>query len=105
MALIGNLKSGWSKVVSVYGKVPFFYYILHFYLIQFLVVIAFFASGYTTAQIADGQTPFLFRPLNFGFDLWVVYLVWMAVVSILYLPCRWFYRYKISHSQWWLRYL
>jgi uncharacterized membrane protein len=105
MVLLENVRSGWSNVVSVYGKVPFFYYVLHFYLIHIITVIAFFASGYGTADIADGQTPFLFRPLNFGFDLWVVYLIWIAVVSLLYLPCRWFYRYKTTHTQWWLRYI
>ena len=72
LALIENVKAGWSKVVSVYGKVPFFYYIVHFYLIHGLLVIVFFASGYTTAEIADTQTPFFFRPLNFGYNLWIV---------------------------------
>lgn len=105
MALMENIKAGWSKVVSVYGRVPFFYYILHFYLIHIFCVIVFFASGYTVDQINDRQTPFLFRPLNFGFDLWVVYAIWIAVVAILYFPCRWFYRYKMQHSQWWLRYI
>lgn len=105
LALIENVRAGWSKVVSVYGRVPFFYFILHFYLIHGLLVIVFFASGYTTAEIADNQTPFFFRPLNFGYNLWVVYGIWIAIVSILYFPCLWFYRYKMQHRQWWLRYV
>lgn len=105
MALMENVRSGWSKIVSVYGRVPFFYYILHFYIIHVLTVIVFFASGYTTTEIADPQSLFLFRPINFGFDLWIVYVIWIAIVASLYFPCRWFYKYKIQHSQWWLRYL
>ncbi|MGZ5221211.1 MAG: DUF1624 domain-containing protein [Chitinophagaceae bacterium] len=105
MALTENINAGWSKVVSVYGRVPFFYYILHFYVIHIFCVIAFFASGYTVDQINDRQTPFLFRPLNFGFNLLIVYAIWIAVVAILYVPCRWFYRYKMQNSQWWLRYV
>jgi hypothetical protein len=105
MALIENVKAEWSMVVSVYRRVPFFYFILHFYLIHALLVIVFFASGYTTAEIADIQTPFFFRPLNFGYNLWIVYGIWMAIVSALYFPSLWFYRYKMQHSQWWLRYV
>lgn len=105
MAVMENVRSGWSKIVSVYGRVPFFYYILHFYLIHSLTVIVFFATGHTTAEIIDPQSLFLFRPANFGYDLWVVYVIWIAVVASLYFPCRWFYRYKTQHSQWWLRYL
>ena len=105
MALIENVRSGWAKIVSVYGRVPFFYYILHFYLIHGLLIIVFFASGYTTAQIVDPQSLFFFRPVNFGYDLWIVYIIWIAIVATLYFPCRWFYRYKMQHSQWWLRYL
>ncbi len=105
LALFENTRTRWSQIISIYGKVPFFYYILHFYLIHTSLVIVFFASGFTSAEISDGQTPFFFRPLNFGYSLWIVYIIWLAVVALLYYPCRWFYRYKSSHSQWWLKYL
>jgi uncharacterized membrane protein len=105
LAVAENIRSGWSKLVAVYGRVPFFYYILHFYIIHVLTVIVFFATGHTTAQINDPQSIFLFRPANFGFDLWVVYVIWMTIIASLYLPCRWFNKYKRHHSQWWLRYV
>lgn len=105
LALFENTRGRWSQIISIYGKVPFFYYILHFYLIHTALVIVFFASGFTSAEISDRQTPFFFRPLNFGYSLWIVYLIWLAVVALLYFPCRWFHRYKTSHSQWWLKYL
>lgn len=94
-----------AAFLTVYGKVPFFYYVLHFYLIHFLTVIAFFATGHHSSQIIDPNVPFLFRPATFGFDLWVVYLIWMFVVVVLYRPCLWFGRYKKGHKQWWLSYL
>lgn len=105
LSFMEGIRTSWSKVASVYGKVPFFYYVLHFYLIHLFTVIVFFATGHTTAQIVDNTTPFLFRPANFGYGLPVVYAVWLLVVAILYLPCRWFHRYKMSHSNWWLKYL
>jgi uncharacterized membrane protein len=105
LALAENIKAKWSKVVTVYGRVPFFYYVPHFYILHILLVIAFFSTGHTTAQIKDPSVLFLFRPLTFGFSLPVVYIIWIAVVASLYYPCRWFYKYKTTHGQWWLKYL
>lgn len=94
-----------SRFARVYGKVPFFYYVLHFYLLHLLLVLLFFASGYSTSQIADPSIPFYFRPANFGYGLPIVYLIWLLVVLSLYYPCRWFGKYRQNHAQWWLSYL
>lgn len=105
LSLIENAQSKFSRILITYGRVPFFYYVIHFYLIHGLCVIFFFASGYTASEIIDRNTPFLFRPEHFGFDLWVVYAVWLFVIIILYKPCKWFQRYKETHNQWWLSYV
>jgi uncharacterized membrane protein len=105
LALLENIQSGFTKVVSVYGRVPFFYYILHFYILHSLLVIVFFVSGYNASQISDPNVPFLFRPVHFGYGLAIVYIIWLSVVALLYLPCRWFNNYKMQHHYWWLRYL
>jgi uncharacterized membrane protein len=106
LALLEHVRKPWVHALSVYGRVPFFYYILHFYMLHVLAVIAFFISGHTTAEIVDAQgSPFWFRPSNFGYGLPVVYLAWMAVVAALYLPCRWFGNYKIKHRKWWIHYI
>jgi len=103
LAFTENLNNWFTRVTAVYGAVPFFYYILHFYLLHTLLVVVFFATGYTSKEII--QIPFWFRPATFGFGLPIVYLVWLCVVATLYLPCRWFKRYKENHKQWWLRYV
>lgn len=100
-----RIQNKFSQKMLVYGRVPFFYYVLHFYLIHIICVIVFFASGFGVDQIVDRKTPFLFRPQHFGFDLWVVYAVWIFVVVVLYKPCKWFNKYKSTHSQWWLSYV
>lgn len=105
LAFTENIQNRFSSFVTVYGRVPFFYYIMHFYILHTLLVIAFFLTGHSTGEIADPNIPFLFRPVNFGFGLPGTYAVWAAVVLVLYYPCRWFYRYKTTHSQWWLKYL
>jgi uncharacterized membrane protein len=94
-----------TSFLIVYGNVPFFYYVLHFYLIRLINVILFFACGYNTSQIVTPNQTFLFKPLDFGFPLWTVYLIWLVVIATLYYPCKWFSNYKRTHHQWWLSYL
>jgi uncharacterized membrane protein len=103
LAISENIKSGWSRIASVYGKVPFFYYVLHFYILHVLLVIFFYATGHNNTEIRE--TFIGFRPVAFGYPLWVVYIIWISVVASLYFPCKWFYKYKLNHTQWWLKYL
>lgn len=103
LALFEDVRNKASKVLSVYGSVPFFYYIIHFYLLHTILIALFFLEGNTTAQII--QMPFWFRPVAFGYNLWIVYGIWLTVVASLYYPCKWFKNYKETHHKWWLRYL
>lgn len=91
-----------SRFFVVFGRVPLFYYILHIYLVHGSQIIGALASGITKEQLAR-QAPGV--PSPFGFSLPVVYLVWIAIIVILYFPCRWYMKYKLSHKHWWLSYL
>jgi uncharacterized membrane protein len=105
LALVENVRTKLTDLFIIYGNVPFFYYVVHFYLIRALTVIVFFAQGFGTNQIVRPGEPFLFTPKGFGYNLGGVYLIWFIVIASLYLPCRWFSRYKKTHNQWWLSYL
>jgi len=99
-----KISNEFTSILIIYGNVPFFYYVLHFYLLRFINVILFFATGFTTRQIVTPNSPALFRPDTFGFSLGGVYLIWLFVIVVLYFPCRWFSKYKKTHRQWWLSY-
>lgn len=105
LAFLENVQNRFTKWMTVYGRVPFFYYVLHIYLIHIFCVIVFFLSGYGASDIVSRQTPFLFRPPEFGYQLHVVYAIWFVVVLLLYPVCRWYNKYKSNHHQWWLNYL
>lgn len=105
LSLIETAQNKFTNVLSMYGRVPFFYYILHFFLIHVICVILFFATGHTSKDIIDTNTPFLFRPQHFGFSLSTVYGLWLLVILILYKPCKWFDDYRKNHREWWLSYL
>lgn len=105
LALLERVQNKLTGILRMYGRVPFFYYVCHFFLIHTICMILFFASGYGAKDIVDARTPFLFRPLNFGFDLWVIYAIWIFVIVILYWPCKRFDNYRRTHHQWWLSYV
>jgi hypothetical protein len=93
--------------VITLGRVPFFFYVVHLYLIHafamlFLVYEGRQASEYilSASGIRSG------RLSDFGVGLGGVYIVWVLVILVLYPLCRWYQKYREDHpSHWWLRYL
>ncbi|MBI1344575.1 MAG: DUF1624 domain-containing protein [Terrimonas sp.] len=91
----------------VYGRVPFFYYILHIYLIHLIALLAAEYSGYGWRILILHKFIGRIDELRgYGFNLWIVYAVWIFVVLALYPLCKKFDRYKQSHKEKkWLSYL
>lgn len=92
-----------TRFLSVYGKVPFFFFVLHFGLLSlasYLWTLLAFGEGVNLAFSNFDQLPEQYEP-----SLLRVYLVWSLVIAITYLPCRWFGSYKARHRHWWLSYL
>ena len=108
VAWFGNIKNKLSKIITVYGRVPFFYYVLHFFLIHLLSMIFYLSRGHSFAEgmaPRNGVVPQFIDP-NEGYSLWVVYLGWLFVVASLYPLCKWFSDYKLRHrGKKWLSYL
>jgi uncharacterized membrane protein len=93
------------RVLTVFGRVPLFYYVLHLIVIH-AVAIVFSYIRYGEASWLFG-TDWMFRlglPADYGYELPVVYLVWISIVIILYPACRWFARFKQNWYAWWLSY-
>jgi uncharacterized membrane protein len=92
----------------VIGKVPMFYYILHFFLIHLLAVLtcyARFGSAHWMFESPDvGNYPFT-APPGWGYSLPVVYLVWILIVAAMYPLCRGFAALKQRRHDAWLSYL
>lgn len=102
-----KLKGKIVDFFSTFGRAPFFYYILHLYLIHLLALLAAQLTGFGWQKMIL-STWIAFQPdmKGYGFDLGVVYLVWIAVIVMLYPLCKRFDRYKRAHKEiWWLSYL
>jgi uncharacterized membrane protein len=105
LALLDSARSKWTQIASVYGRAPLFYYVLHFYLLHLILIVVFFASGRGASDIVDPVSPFYFRPVNFGFTLPIVYLLWIGVVATLYAPTKWYSAYKKRSKKLWTTYV
>lgn len=107
LAIFGEARNRLTRIISVYGRVPFFYYILHFYLIHALSSINFLIRHHNIAEgvnKTDGAPNFIIA--NEGYPLWIVYLIWVGIVIALYPLCKWYDGYKTRHREkWWLSYL
>jgi len=93
--------------LTVFGRVPFFYYVVHIPLIHLLAL--------AVSQIRSGEiNSWLFAdhpmgapppPEGYAWSLGLLYGVWAVSIVILYLASRWFAGVKARRADWWLRYL
>lgn len=108
LAFIEKVQNGFTNTMRIYGRVAFFYYVLHIYLVHFLSASAFLMRGHSFAEatVTGTHFPFYFLTPGEGYGLAVVYTVWIAVVVALYPLCKWYDNYKTRHKEkWWLSYL
>jgi len=100
LAWIDRPLGRWAEPVSIYGRVPLIYYVVHLALIHTVaIVLAWPALGSAAVTY-----PFLMRG-GLGYSLPVVYALWAAVVLALYPACRWFAAVKRRSDTPWMSYL
>jgi uncharacterized membrane protein len=97
-----------SFLISI-GRTPMFYFLGHFALIHFL--------GAAMASLRYGRFDFFWTPIptltgfnevypkDFGYDLWVTYLVWPMVVALMYPLCTALAAHKERNRSAWVSYL
>ena len=95
----------------MFGRVPLFYFVLHFFAAHAAIVVPAVASygsaalGYMFQPVPSMGGPATLFPADFGFELWVAYAVWLAIVAGLYPLCRWFSGVKERNRAWWWSYI
>ena len=100
-----------SNPLVVFGQVPLFYFVIHFYAAHAAAAVLALlqygrnALGFIFQPVPSmGGPPEVFPP-RFGHELWVAYLVWALIVLALYPACRWLAGVKARRRDWWLSYL
>ncbi|MGC2364127.1 MAG: heparan-alpha-glucosaminide N-acetyltransferase domain-containing protein [Candidatus Sulfotelmatobacter sp.] len=109
MAWLDKFRLHSTNPLIVFGRVPFFYYGAHLLLAHLIEIGMNFVrygnkSFLLLAPPSMGGPRALF-PVDYGFPLWTVYAVWLAVLLLLYPACLWFARLKQRRHNWWLTYL
>jgi uncharacterized membrane protein len=102
LAAAEGLRGPVERILVVFGRAPFFYYVLHLFLIHAVAVALGVAQGFPATAFVG---PFWKFPKEFGLGLGSIYLAWAGVVIALYFPSRWFAALKARRRDWWLSYL
>ena len=105
LSFLEKSSNSFSKRIIVFGKVAFFYYVIHVFLIHSMSWLAFFMTGHSWNDLDFDHFRQGSLPLESGYSLWIVYVVWALVIIILYFPCKWYSKYKATHKHWWLSYI
>jgi hypothetical protein len=96
-----------ARPVITFGRVPLFFYLLHIPLIHGgTVALDYVRFGWSPLawagpwEVQAGNVP-----ADYGIGLPAVYAIWVAVLLVLYGPCRWFAGVKRRRRAAWLSYL
>ena len=105
--LLERARGAIAGAVSIVGRVPFFFYLLHIPLIHALALVV--------SRIREGTVnPWLFEnhpmgnpppPEGYIWSLPLLYAVWAVAVAILYLACRWYAALKARRTEWWWKFI
>jgi hypothetical protein len=105
--LLENMNGTIARRITLFGRVPFFYYMLHIPLIHALaLVVSKIRLGYispwlfTNHPMGNPETPD-----GYVWSLPLLYAVWAITIVLLYFACRWFADLKARRNHWWLKYL
>lgn len=105
--LLDRARGSVAAWLSVFGRVPFFYYLLHIPLIHALAVLVSTvrsptATWWLFTNHPMGNPP---PPDGYTWSLGLLYLAWAVAVLLLYIPSRWYAGLKARRQDWWLKYL
>lgn len=94
-----------GRVLTIFGRTPLLFYVLHLYLAVAGGLALASLQGYSLSDIGhfvQSGAP----PENLGAGLAGAYAAWILVVAALYPVCRWFAGVKSRRKDlWWLSYL
>jgi uncharacterized membrane protein len=93
--------------LEVFGRVPFFYYVLHIPLIHVVAVLISLVRTPASTGWLVANHPLMPPevPPGYQWSLPLLYLVFALVVIALYFPCRWYSRVKAQSRNRWLSFL
>jgi len=102
-----NIKNKISNFFIAFGRVPLFFYFLHVLVIHIMAIVGILIfGGIWQDMILTADVFANAKLINYGYPLYMVYIIWIALILLLYPFCKKYMIYKINHKEkWWLSYL
>ena len=92
LAWLESVDNWFTRACATFGGAPMFYYLLHLYLLLLI--------GTTLTAVLGAN-----HGNRYGVEhIWQVWLIALALMPVLYFPCRAFANYKRTSKQAWVRY-
>ncbi|HMJ71166.1 MAG TPA: heparan-alpha-glucosaminide N-acetyltransferase domain-containing protein [Cyclobacteriaceae bacterium] len=99
-------RGAFSDFLTVFGRVPFFYYLAHIPVIHVSALIVNSILFGSLHQDWYGTAPFANVPPENMWNLGILYVVFAIDVALLYVVSRWYLGYKSGHpGKQWLKYV
>ena len=111
MFLLLSFAEGWrgkiAAMLTTFGRVPLFYYMLHIPLIHAAAcIVSLIREGHIDKWLfANHPVAVGPAPAGYMWSLGLLYLVYAICVTLLYFPCRWFADLRAKRKSKWLSYL
>lgn len=100
LALTEGAKNRIADFVLTFGRVSLFFYLVHIYAIHLLALVSLEICGRSWSEWIITAEAFMSGSLaDFGFGLYVVYIVWALVLLGMVPLCKWYRAYKKSHPE------
>jgi uncharacterized membrane protein len=93
-----KINNRFTEILSVYGRVPLFYFVIHLFIIHSLMFAMLFIQGFDSSNLQFGIFNNGRPKTGGGVGLISIYLIWLGVVVLMYPVCKWYGRYKSEHA-------
>lgn len=97
--LVEGKNNRMTRFFVIYGRVPMFFYLLHWYIVHISMFVMILLQGVTFEQMPFGLMNFGRPAEGVGLDLPYVYLYWASLILFMYPLCKWYGNYKAGNKQ------
>ena len=106
MPFVEKSQGGLTKALITFGRVPFFYYLVHIPLIHLsALIVGLIRQGHIVSEWYN-TSPYTQMQEEHRWSLALLYVVFIIDVIILYFLCQWYEKYKFEHPEKkWLKFI
>ena len=107
LAFLEKTRGKITNFILIFGKVPLFFYFIHIAVIHLSsMLLKPFWNDVMYSSVGNNENYFNKKHMYLGVELIYVYLAWIIIVAILYIPCKKYMLYKNNNKgKKWLSYL